>query len=172
MFNLDHEPDFGRVVESVEELKDALRAGVEKIDVRPPVTEVREPELFEEVIRYLLQLGKQLRNQSNPTRILLLMDEAQDLQEKWVMTAMKRLRKRHMKPVAMTQDPVSISNRIRTVADYNCWLSPPTPKLAENMKGLGYPVELLKELPQYDCLVLGENWQPVTRFRAPERYAR
>ena len=170
-FNLDHEPKMGHTVESLGGLKQALAEGRERIDVRPPVEEIEEPELFEEVVRYLLELGNQLREADPDRKVLFLMDEAQDLQERWVKVAMKRLRKRHIKPVAMTQDPVSLSNRIRTVADYNAWLSPPTSKLAENMAGLGYPVELLQELPQYDCLVLGERWEPVARFRAPEEYA-
>lgn len=170
MFNLDHEPQFGRVVESVEELKDALASGAEEIDVRPPATVVDEPELFEETVRYLLQLGNDLRRKGEG-RMQFLMDEAQDLQEQWTTVSLKRLRKRRIKPVAMTQDPVSLSNRLRTVADYNCWLSPPPSKMEETLQQVGYPVELLKQLPQYDMLVLGEGWKPVDRARAPERFA-
>lgn len=170
-FNLDHEPDFGVVVESVDELREAIAAGHEQIDVRPPETVVDEPDLFEEVVRFLLSLGNDLRERGEG-RIQFIMDEAQDLQERWTTVALKRLRKRRIKPVAMTQDPVSLSNRLRTVADYNCWLSPAPAKMEETLKQVGYPVDLLKELDQYDMVVLGEGWKPVAHTRAPAEYAR
>lgn len=171
LFNLDHEPDFGRVVTSVGELADALRDGAGRIDVRPPETVVEEPDLFPEVVQFLVQFGNALREQGEG-RVQFLMDEAQDLQERWLLVALKRLRKRRIKPVALTQDPVSLTNRARTVAEFNCWLSPPPDKMAETLKGMGYPVDLLEELPPYDMLVMGDGWEPVDRFRSPERYAR
>ena len=170
IFNLDHEPRMGEVVESVPELRDALANGAERIDVRPPVTEVEEPELFEEVVRFLLVFGKEFRNTDG--RIQFLMDEAQDLQEKWVLVALKRLRKRRIKPVAMTQDPISLSKRARTVADFNAWLSPPDPDMSDNLRAhTGYPVDLLTKLEPYQMLVLGDGWEPVARFKAGAEYA-
>lgn len=169
IFNLDHEPDFGTVVESVDGLKAALSNGAERIDVRPPVESVREPDLFEEVIRFLLEIGNHLRG--SDTFCQIIMDEAQDLQERWVAVALKRLRKRNIKPVAMTQDPISLPKRHRTIADFNCWLSPPPADMAKNLeRNTAYPVDLLRELPDFDMLVLGAGWEAVTRFRAPERY--
>lgn len=172
IFNLDHEPDFGVVVESVAELRAALDRGEQRIDVRPPVTEVEEPDLFPEVVKFLLVVGKQLRKQGEG-RMQFLMDEAQDLQEKWVLVALKRLRKRRIKPVAMTQDPISLSKRARTVADYNCWLSPPDPDMADNLRqSTGYPVDVLERLDPYHMVVLGENWSPVAQMKVSEKYAR
>lgn len=170
-FNLDHEPGFGYEVRSVEELRAALEDGRERIDVRPPETVVDEPDLFEQVVRFLLQLGNELRDRGSG-RIQFLMDEAQDLQEKWATVALKRLRKRRIKPVAITQDPVSMSNRLRTVADYNCWLSPPPSKMEETLRSVGYPIDALRALEEYEMLVLGEQWKPVDRVTAPERFAR
>jgi len=171
LFDLDHEPDMGRVVESVDELKQAILEGEDRIAIRPPVTVVDEPELFEETVQFLLSLGNALRAQEEG-KILFLMDEAQDLQEQWLLVALKRMRKRRIKPVALTQDPVSLPKRARTVADYNAWLSPPPSDMKETVEQLGYPLELLEELPAYDMLILGENWEPEARYRAPERYAR
>jgi hypothetical protein len=170
-FDLDHEPDMGTVVTSVPELSDALESGTKQIAVRPPATVVEEPELFEATVRYLLELGNQLRERGKG-QMQFLMDEAQNLGETWTTVALKRMRKRRIKPVAMTQDPVSLPTRLRTVADFNAWLSPPPSKMVETLKQVGYPVDLLRDLPQYDMLVLGENWEPVGRFRAPEEYAR
>jgi len=171
LFDLDHEPGFGKVVHSVEELREALRDGHERIAVRPPVTEVEEPELFPEVVRFLLEFGKGLREQGEG-RVQFLMDEAQDLQEKWVAVALKRLRKRRIKPVAMTQDPISLPPGHRKVAAFNCWLSPPDPQMAENLnRHTAYPVELLEKLEPYQMLVFGEGWEPVARFMAGEEYA-
>lgn len=171
LFDLDHEGDFGEVVESVEELADALRRGEQRIAVRAPVTEVEEPDLFPETVRFLLAFGKQLRAQGEG-QVQFLMDEAQDLQPKWVAVALKRMRKRRIKPVAMTQDPISLPPGLRKVAEYNCWLSPPQPKLGENLrKHTEYPVDLLEKLEPYQMLVLGEGWEPIARFAAPEDYA-
>lgn len=170
LFDLDHEPNFGRVVQSTDELCSELQSGTRRIAVRPPETVVSDPDLFEDTVRVLLRLGNSLRDRGTG-RVQFLMDEAQDLDSKWVQVAMKRLRKRRIKPVALTQDPVSLDNRVRTVADFNGWLSPPPSKMADTLRQIGYPVDLLEELPHYDMLVLGENWQPVTRFRANEEYA-
>lgn len=170
IFNLDHEPDMGHVVQSVDELKQALADGHDRIDVRPPVTEVEEPDLFPEVVKFLLVFGKHFRQTDG--RMQFLMDEAQDLQTKWVKVAIKRLRKRRIKPVAMTQDPISLDTSIRKVADFNGWLSPPDPKMAENLKKhTSYPVDLLKQLEAYQMLVMGEAWKPVDRIKVSESYA-
>lgn len=172
MFDLDHEPDFGVVVESVAELREALAAGEQRIAVRAPVTVVEEPDLFPETVRFLLGLGNEMREQGDG-RIQFLMDEAHDLQHKWVKVALARMRKRRIKPVAMTQDPISLPPGHRKVAAYNCWLSNPDPKMAENLeKHTSYPVELLQQLDAYEMLVLGEGWEPVARFKASEEYAR
>lgn len=171
LIDLDHEPEFGHVVESVEGLARALADGKQRIAVRPPATVVSDPDLFPQTIEYLMRFGNSLRESSSSEGVQLLMDEAQDLQEKWATVALKRLRKRHIKPVAMTQDPISLSNRLRTVADYNAWLSPPPAKMAENLRPLGYPIDLLNRLEEHDMLVLGEGWEPVDRVRAPEVYA-
>lgn len=170
-FNLDHEPEMGRVVESVEELKRALMNGADMVDVRPPATVVAEPDLFEDVVKYLMRFGNELRRRGEG-KALFLMDEAHDLQEEWVCVALKRFRKRRIKPVAATQDPISFPKRGRTIADYNCWLSPPSGDMADNLRDhTEYPVETLKRLPDYDMLVMDGNWQGVERVRAPERYA-
>jgi hypothetical protein len=171
LFDLDHEPGFGVVVESVAELRAAMERGEERIAVRAPVTEVSEPELFEEVVRFLLELGNGLREQGEG-RVQFLMDEAQDLQEKWCAIALKRFRKRRIKPVAMTQDPISLPKRLRTVADYNAWLSPPDPDMATNLRqSTDYPVDLLLKLREYEMLILGDGWEPVARMKAGDEYA-
>lgn len=169
-FNLDHEPDMGEVVESVEGLADALRRGVERIDVRPPATAVEEPDLFPETIQFLMELGNELRGTDALMQVLI--DEAHDLQAKWTAVAMKRFRKRRIKPVVLSQDPVSLPKRLRTIAAFNCWLSGVPEGMDDTLTQLGYPVELLQQLPAYDMLVMGEGWEAVDRFRAPERYAR
>lgn len=171
LFDLDHEPGFGTVVRSVPELRAALESGENRLSVRPPATEVSEPQLFEDTVRFLLELGNGLREQGEG-RVQFLMDEAQDLQEKWLCVALKRLRKRRIKPVGMTQDPISFPKRGRTVADYNCWLSPPDPDMAETLRThTGYPVDLLTELRAYEMLVLGDGWEPVARTKAGSEYA-
>ncbi len=171
LFDLDHEPNFGTVVESVAELAAALERGEQRIAVRPPVTEVAEPDLFPETVKYLLEVGNELRKRGEG-QMQFLMDECQDLQEKWLLVALKRLRKRRIKPVAMTQDPISLTKRARTVADYNAWLSPPDPDMADNLRqSTGYPVDLLVQLEPYQMLVLGEGWAPVDRLKVSEQYA-
>lgn len=171
IFDLDHEPDFGVIVESVEELAAALRRGEQEIAVRAPVTEVEEPDLFPEVVEFLLAFGKQLR-QVGHGRVQFLMDEAQDLQEKWCAVALKRMRKRRIKPVAMTQDPISLPKRLRTVAAFNAWLSPPDDDMADNLRAhTSYPVDLLEQLDPYQMLILGDGWEPVARFKASGEYA-
>lgn len=171
LFDLDHEPGFGRVVESVPQLKNALADGADRVAVRPPVTEVSEPDLFPAVVRFLLAFGNNLREQGEG-RVQFLMDEAQDLQEKWLLVALKRLRKRRIKPVAMTQDPISLTKRARTVAAYNAWLSPPDPDMAQNLdQHTEYPVDLLTQLNPYEMLVLGDGWEAVARFKAGSEYA-
>lgn len=170
LFDLDHEPGFGWVAESVQELADYLAAGHRSIAVRPPVDVVEEPELFPETVRFLLQIGDGLREQGDG-RIQFLMDEAQDLQDRWVAVALKRFRKRRIKPIAMTQNPLAFPTDHRKIAEYNGWLSPPPAKMAEDLRaGTGYPVDLLEQLDHYQMLVLGDDWQPVARFQASSEY--
>lgn len=168
-FDLDEEPELGVEVGSVEELADALEGGATEIVVRTPEHVIEEPELFPEVVRYLMQLGNNLRG--TDARMQFIVGEAQDVQEKWVKVAMKRLRKRNIKPVVETQDPFSLSTRIRTQAAYNAWISPPSNKQADSMQGTNWPVETLQQLPEHDMLVFGDGWEPLARFRAPEEYA-
>lgn len=171
LFDLDHEPRFGTVVESIDALHAALERGDERIAIRPPATEVSEPDLFPATVRYLLELGNALREQGEG-RLQFLMDEGQDLQEKWVAVALKRLRKRRIKPVAMTQNPIAFPPDHRKIAEYNAWLSPPPSKMADDLeRHTGYPVDLLRELAAYQMLVLGDGWEPVARFQAEESYA-
>jgi hypothetical protein len=169
MFNLDHEPDFGTTVRDVDGLANALQEGHTEIDVRPPETVIREPDLFPGVVEFLIKFGNALRSVGNG-QVQFLMDECQDLQDEWVQVSMKRLRKRRIKPIAATQDPVSMSKRTRTIADYNSWLSPPADDMKDFLKTSRYPLPLLEDLPHYDMLVLGEGWEPVARFRAPEEF--
>lgn len=171
LFDLDHEPGMGKVVESVAELKAALRQGVQRIAVRPPVTVIEEPDLFPKVVRFLLVFGKQLRA-AGQGQVQFLMDEAQNLQEKWVLVALARMRKLRIKPVAMSQDPVSLPPRCRTVSAFNCWLSPPPARMRDTIESVGYPVDLLDDLPAYDMLVFDRDWSALDRFRAGEDYAR
>lgn len=171
VYDLDEEPDLGREVYSVDELREALADGAQKVVVRSPEDVVREPESFPEVVRFLMGLGNRLRERGEG-RLQFIMGECQALQEDFVQLAMKRLRKRRIKPVAETQDPFSLSTRIRTQARYQMWVSPPNSKQAESMERTAWPVDLLQELPEHDALILGEGWEPIARFRAPEEYAR
>lgn len=168
-FDLDEEPQLGEEVYSVEELREALLAGHEEIVVRGGEYAVQEPDLFPEVVRFLMEVGNELRGGSS--KMQFVMGECQDLQSKWVQVAMKRFRKRNIKPVAETQDPISLSTRVRTQAAYNAWVSPPKNKQVESLRSTDWPVDLLQELPQHDVLVFGEGWEPVARFRAGEEYA-
>lgn len=168
-FDLDEEPDLGTEVESVPELRQALLDGKTEIVVRGGTYAVSEPELFPEVVRFLMEVGNNLRG--GDSRMQFIMGECQDLQSEWVQVAMKRFRKRNIKPVAETQDPISLSARVRTQAAYNAWVSPPNNKQIESLRSTNWPVDMLKELPEHDVLVFGEGWEPVARFRAGERYA-
>lgn len=170
-YDIDEEPNFGREVHSVEELREAIAAGETEIVFRTPETVIENPDSFESVVRFLMKLGNRLRENPNAGKMQFLMGECQDLPEKWVKVAMKRLRKRRIKPVCETQDPFSLSNRIRTQARYQLWVSPPTNKQAESMRGTNWPIADLKQLPQHDALVFGEGWDPIARFRAPEEYS-
>lgn len=169
-FDIDEEPDLGTEVETVPALAAALRDGNENIVFRTPTEVVQEPESFEEVVRFLIELGNEIRG--TDARMQFIFDELQDLPEKWVKVAMKRLRKRNIKPVGMSQDPVSVPKRVRTIAEWNCWLSPPNGEMMDFLRQSGYPEELLTQLPEHDMLVLDSDWRPVGRFRAPEVYAR
>jgi energy-coupling factor transporter ATP-binding protein EcfA2 len=170
-FDLDEEPAMGTEVRSVDELDAALARGERRICIRAGLTDIRDPDLFPEVVQYLMDLGNDLRG-SDAGPVLFAFDELQDLQEKWVTVAQKRLRKRRIKPVGYSQDPVSVPTRARTVAEYNGWLSPPPSKMRDSIQAAGYPVDLLEKLDEYDLLVMGDGWEPVGRYRAPAEYAR
>lgn len=168
-FDIDEEPELGTEVYSVEELADALESGATEIVVRGGEYAVQEPDLFPEVVKFLMEVGNNLRGSSS--KMQFIMGECQDLQSKWVQVAMKRFRKRNIKPVAETQDPISLSTRVRTQAAYNAWVSPPKNKQVESLRSTDWPVDQLKQLPEHDVLVFGEGWEPVARFRAGEQYA-
>lgn len=168
-YDVDEEPAMGTEVRTIRELADALEAGESRICFRTDPEVVREPESFEHVVRYLLRLGNELRG--TDAQCQFIFDELQDLPEKWVLVAQKRLRKRNIKPVGLSQDPVSVPKRARTIAEWNCWLSPPNGEMRDFLEQSGYPADLLYQLPEFDMLVLNANWEPVGRFRAPEEYA-
>lgn len=170
VFDLDEEPELGVEVYSVDELREALASGEKEIVIRSPEHVVEDPDLFPETVRFLMQLGNDLRERGG-ARMQFVMGECQDLQSKYVQLAVKRLRKRRIKPVVETQDPFSLSTRIRTQARYQGWISPPTSKQEESMQGTGWPVPVLKRLPDHDMIILGEDWKPIARYRATETYA-
>jgi adenylate kinase family enzyme len=169
VFDLDEEPALGTEVRTVGELRGALDRGETEIVVRTPPEVIEDPDLFPDVVRFLMEIGNSLRG--TDARLQFIIGEAQDVQERWVKIAAKRLRKRNVKPVIETQDPFSLSARIRTQAAYNAWVSPPSNKQAESMRGTNWPVDLLQELPEHDVLVFGDGWEPLARFRAGEEYA-
>lgn len=168
-FDIDEEPELGTEVNSVAELANALDRGETTIVVRPAEYEVENPDLFPETVRFLVELGNELRGTS--AKMQFIVGEAQDVQERWVKVAMKRLRKRRIKPVVETQDPMSLSVRIRTQAAYQAWVSPPKNKQVESLRSTDWPVDLLKQLDQYQMIVFGEGWKPLARITASEAYA-
>lgn len=168
VFDLDEEPALGAEVRSVEELHAALARGKTEIVVRTDPTTVSDPDLFPATVQYLMSLGNHLRG--GETRMQFIMGECQDLQEQWVEVAMKRFRKRNIKPVAETQDPFSLSKRIRTQAEYQLWLSPPSDQQRESLKTGRWPVEAMDRLSEHECLVLGSGWEPLSRFTAGGGY--
>lgn len=168
-FDLDEEPNMGKEVHSVDELQKAIAAGYDRICFRTPTHVVEQPDSFEEVVRYLIRLGNNLRG--TPAKMQFIFDELQDLPEKWVKVAQKRLRKRNIKPVGMSQDPVSVPKRARTIAEWNCWLSPPNGEMMDFLEQAGYQEDLLAQLPEHDMIVFDGNWNVVGRYRAPSRYA-
>lgn len=170
-FDIDEEPAMGTEVRSIEELRQALARGADQICYRTPETVVEDPDEFEEVVRFLLEFGNELRRQ-DAGPMMFTFDELQDLDEEWVKVAMKRLRKRNIKPVALSQDPVSVPKRVRSIAEWNCWISPPNGEMEDFIKQSGYPLELLRQLEDFDMLVLDSAWNAVDRVRAPEVYAR
>lgn len=169
-YDIDEEPDLGVEVRSIEELHDAITRGEQMIVYRTAPDVIENPDSFEDVVRYLMEIGNELRGTGEQMQFVF--DELQDLPEKWVKVAMKRLRKRNIKPVGMSQDPVSVPKRVRTIAEWNCWLSPPNGEMRGFLEQSGYPEDLLYALEEYDMLVFDQNWNPVGRFRAPEVYAR
>lgn len=167
-FDLDGEPELGVDVHDVQELRGELERGSDAIVVRTPPEQARNPDLFEEVVRYLLELGEELRG--TPARVQFIMDEIQDLPEEWVMVSQKRLQKRNIKPVGISQDPVSVPVRCRTISDWNGWLSPPPGSMRDSLESMPYPVEILEALDRYDMVMFGPDWEVVGRYRAPERF--
>lgn len=171
-YDLDEEPDMGVPVHTVDELHEALCAGETRICFRTATEEVVEPESFEAVVRYLIRLGDELRDEPGNPSMAFHFDELQDLPLKWVLVAFKRLRKRLIKPMGYSQDPVSVPKRVRTQAEWNVWLSPPNSEMMDSLAGMGWPEDLLAGLNDFDALVLGDNWEPLERWRAPEAYVR
>lgn len=170
-FDLDEEPDLGVDVHSIEELRQALARGEDRICFRTPDVVVEDPDSFEDVVRFLLEFGNELRRQ-NAGPMAFFFDELQDLDEEWVKVAMKRLRKRNIKPIALSQDPVSVPKRVRSIAEWNCWISPPNGEMEDFIKQSGYPLDLLRALEEFDMIVFDSGWNALDRVRAPEEYAR
>lgn len=168
-FDIDEEPGLGEVVHSVPELREQLLAGATEIVVRPGEFEVEEPDLFPEVVEYLMQVGNHLRGTDD--QMQFIMGECQDLQSEWVEVVMKRFRKRRIKPIAETQDPFSLSTRVRTQAAYQAWVSPPKNKQVESLETTSWPTDLLTALKKHECLVFGEGWEPLDRFFVEKDYA-
>lgn len=168
VFDLDEEPDLGVEVETINELSKALDRGETEIVFRSPVHVIEEPEVFPELIRWLMQLGNELRG--TDAKMQFVMGEAQDLQSKWVKVALKRLRKRNIKPIVETQDPFSMDTRIRTQAEYQCWIGPPHDQQTQSMRSTNWPVDHLNQLRDHEMLVLGEGWKPIDRMIAGGSY--
>lgn len=176
-YDLDEEPEMGYEVEGVDGLRQALADGREMIVIRTPPTQVTGGEHYEDVVRFLMRLGNDLRAKgAGPVQFIT--DECQDVPEKWLKVAQKRLRKRRIKPVQMSQDPVSVSKRVRSQNEYLAWLSKPNADNMDFLKQSNLPEGLLLDLPDYDCVVFDAdqqdengNFRPVGRFRAEERYA-
>lgn len=163
-FDLDEEPDLGREVRSVDELRAALVDGATEIVVRGGTFDVREPDLFPDVVRFLMDVGDHLRQGTGSEQMQFVMGECQDLQDEWVEIAMKRFRKRRIKPVAETQDPFSLSTRIRTQAAYQAWVSPPKNKQVESLRTTAWPVDVLTSLDRHQCVIFGDGWEPIDRI--------
>lgn len=167
-FDIDEEPDLGTEVRSVAELADALERGETEIVVRTPEHVIEEPDLFPKVVRFLMSMGNSLRG--TDAQMQFIMGECQDLQSKWVQVAMKRFRKRNIKPVAETQDPISLSTRVRTQAAYQAWVSPPGNKQVESLQSTDWPIETLQGLDEHECAVFGDGWEPLARITAGGEY--
>lgn len=177
-FDLDEEPDMGYEVRTVDELRDALARGEFEIVFRTPETQVTGGDRFEEVVRFMVRLGNDLRARDvGPVQFVT--DECQDVPEKWLKVAQKRLRKRHIKPVQVSQDPVSVSKRVRTQNQYVAWLSKPNADNMDFLEGSNLPEDLLLDLPDYDMVVFDTEqrdedgtFRPIGRFRADEVFVR
>ena len=177
MFDLDEEPEMGTEVRSIDELADALERGDEAIVYRTPPTQVTGGEEYERVVKWLMELGNNLRA-TGAGPIQYITDECQDVDSEWLQVAQKRFRKRHIKPVQMSQDPVSVSKRVRTQNRYIAWLSKPNAGNMDFLKQSNLPTDLLLDLPDYDCVVFDSeqrdedgNFRPIGRFRSGEEYA-
>lgn len=176
-FNSDEEPDMGHVVRSVDELADAIEDGHDAIDVRIPMMQSRDEDLYQEVVEFLMHVGQQFRGESGETRIQFITDEVQEYspsgsKDDAAITAAKRMRKRSIKPVFLTQEFPSVSKRLRTVVEWTLWLSPPPSQMQDFIENQTYmDLDLLKQLPEYDALVHDDQMNPIKRARAPEEYA-
>ena len=176
-FNSDEEPEMGTVVRDVDELADALEAGHDAIDVRIPMMASRDQDLYAEVVEFLMHVGQQFRGESGGPYIQFITDEVQEYspsssKDDAAITAAKRMRKRAIKPVFLTQEFPSVSKRLRTVVEWTLWLSPPPSQMQEFLKNSTYmDVHQLKNLPEYDALVHDDQMNAVKRARAPEEYA-
>lgn len=177
IFNSDEEPDMGTVVGSLEELQDALETGETRIDVRISEMKSRDREMYRRVVQYLMVVGQNFRGTSGPPVIQFITDEVQEYspqssRDDAAITAAKRLRKRRIKPVFITQELPAVSTRLRSVVEWTLWLSPPPEPMWNYLeRDTRLPLELLKQLPMYDALVFDKNKQLVGRVRAPEKYA-
>lgn len=176
-FDLDEEPAMGREVSSIEELRQALADGATEVCYRTPPTQVQGGDDYEQVVRFLIEIGNRLRS-SGDGPMQFITDECQDVPDEWLQVAQKRLRKRRIKPVQLSQDPVSVNKRVRTQNRYIAWLSKPNAGNMDFLKQSNMPEDLLLELPDYDVLVFDTeeqdengNFRPIGRFRAPEEYA-
>lgn len=176
-FNSDEEPAMGEVVRDVDELRDALLEGAQQVDVRIPMMSSRDRELFRRVVQFLMHVGQEYRGTSGPPQLQLLVDEVQEYspsgsKDDAAITAAKRLRKRRIKPVFLTQEFPSTSSRLRSVQEWTVWLSPPPAKMHDFIRsGTQMDLEQLKDLPEYDALVHDKQMNAVARVRAPEEYA-
>ena len=192
-FNVDEEPDMGRVVqvtadddaarnEAVRHVHELLSSGETHIDFRIPTMKMKGEEEHRALVRYLKNLGDELRRGPLDTKVLFVTDEAHEVEESAELAA-KRFRKRQIKPVVATQEVQSMSRRVININRYHAWLSQPGSTETKYLKGEGFPVEDMARNPEYDALVLDSTeeypddhevmpgkMRPVGRFRASEEY--
>ena len=194
-FNVDEEPEMGRVVqverdddaarrEAIREVHRLTSEGVKHIDFRIPTMKTTGEEEHTSLVRYLKNLGDELRKGPLDTKVLFVTDEAHEVEESAELAA-KRFRKRQIKPVVATQEVQSMDRRVININRYHVWMSQPSRMERQHLKGCGFPVPDMKRNPQYDALVmdsqeeyddehpeddLAGKMKPVGRFRASEEY--